>query len=161
MLRCFLPQKVVQSGRCENRWEWLLKAVRNFLLSQQGFCEHCVCNHILLQPIFLFRSFGAVLFEVCFGVAPHRMLTTLTMNAERRSPALLSFLNEVQNLLESSFAFWQLVQSFPWLLILVKCEAGWKQLQISPGSRAGSSTTTFGWRVLAASVVRGKATVQQ
>ncbi|EYC34323.1 hypothetical protein Y032_0001g359 [Ancylostoma ceylanicum] len=40
-------------------------------------------------------SFGAVLFEVCFGVAPHRMLTTLTMNAERRSPALLSFLNEV------------------------------------------------------------------
>ncbi|ETN83910.1 kinase domain protein, partial [Necator americanus] len=39
-------------------------------------------------------SFGAVLFEVCFGVAPHRMLTTLTVNAERRSQALLSFLNE-------------------------------------------------------------------
>ncbi|KAK5967598.1 hypothetical protein GCK32_005965 [Trichostrongylus colubriformis] len=40
-------------------------------------------------------SFGAVLFELCFGVAPHRMLTTLTMNPERRSQALLSFLNEV------------------------------------------------------------------
>ncbi|KHJ95345.1 hypothetical protein OESDEN_04710 [Oesophagostomum dentatum] len=40
-------------------------------------------------------SFGAVLFEMCFGAAPHRMLATLTLNAERRSPALLSFLNEV------------------------------------------------------------------
>nr|CDJ86920.1 Src homology-3 and Immunoglobulin I-set and Fibronectin and Serine threonine protein kinase-related domain containing protein [Haemonchus contortus] len=40
-------------------------------------------------------SFGAVLFELCFGVAPHHMLPTLTTNPEQRSPALLSFLNEV------------------------------------------------------------------
>lgn len=40
-------------------------------------------------------SFGAVLFELCFGIAPHRMQTTLTTNSEQRSPALLSFLNEV------------------------------------------------------------------